>query len=102
MGSRLRINCKKVYETGVDYTNISEEIIKIQGNLKNSYQAIENNWSGVDSHNFLVSLDKHINDLEQIYSFLNYNGELLKKNALEHGTIDNNFATKMERSDLDD
>ncbi len=102
MGNRLRINCKRVYETGVDYTNISEEITKIQEDLKKCHEEIENNWSGVDSHNFLVSFDKHITDLTQINKFLNFNADILKKNALEHSTIDNNFATKMERSELDD
>lgn len=102
MGNRIRINCRKVYDNGVYYQDRSEEIINIQQELNNISSEIESIWGGADGHNFLVSFNTHINNLDQIINFLHDNGSLLKKNALNHNGIDNNFAAKMERSDIDE
>ena len=102
MGNIFRINCKRVYENGVYYNNNCEKIINIQKELKNIYDGIDNNWEGVDKHNFLVSFNKHIEDINTLINFLTVNSDLLKKNALEHSEIDNVFAAKMERSDINE
>lgn len=101
MGNRIRINCKKVYDNGVYYEKNSEDIESIQKELKDIYTTLEKEWEGVDDHNFLVSFGRHIDDINNMIGFLEVNGDLLKKNALEHSGIDNNFAVKMERSDMD-
>ena len=100
MGDRIRINCKKVYDNGVDYIENSEEILEIQKDLKQISEDIKNAWKGADDHNFGVSFNKHIADLDLIIGFLSENGDLLKQNASGHEGIDNNFATQMERSEI--
>ena len=102
MGNRIRINCRKVFDNGVYYEKTGEEIESIQKDLENIYETLDKEWSGVDDHNFLVSFNRHINDMNQMIGFLATNGDLLKKNALEHNGIDNNFAVKMERSDMNE
>lgn len=102
MGNRIKINCRRVYDNGVYYENKSEELITIQKELDKISSEIGEIWGGVDAHNFRVSLNNHIEDLDQDVNFLAANGNLLKKNSLIHGGIDNTFATKMERSDINE
>ena len=102
MSNRIRINCKKVYDNGQEYMDASEAIAGIQNDLKTIKDEIESIWSGVDDHNFKVSFGSHIEDLNPVIDFLKADGDLLKKNALQHSGIDNEFATKMERSDVDE
>ena len=97
---RIRINCKKVYDNGVSYLNCCDELRQIQTDLDNIAGNIQTAWKGVDCHNFIVSYENHIKDIDTLIDFLVQNGELLKKNALNHSGIDNSFAAKMERSDI--
>jgi uncharacterized protein YukE len=102
MSNRIRINCKKVYDNGQEYMNASDTIAGIQNDLKTIKDEIESIWVGVDDHNFKVSFGSHIEDLNPVIDFLKVDGDLLKTNALQHSGIDNEFATKMERSDVDE
>jgi hypothetical protein len=102
MGRVIEINCRKVYDSGKEYQNYCEEIIDIQKYLDEVSSNINEIWGGVDNDNFLVSFNNHVKDLDLIINFLGSNGQLLQNNALEHGNIDNSFATEMEKSGLED
>lgn len=104
MAQGIEINCKKVFDNGKDYIKCSDEVIEIQKDLDNIATEIGNIWANDDiaSHNFLVTFNQHIKNLDLIINFLGANGLLLKRNALEHGNIDDNLATQIERSELDD
>ena len=102
MSNGIEINCKKVYDSGKEYVDYCEEIINIQKDLDKISNNISEIWNGVDDNNFIVSFNKHIKDLDLIINFLGSNGTILKNTALEHGNIDDNFATQMERSDIED
>lgn len=102
MSKGIEINCKRVFDSGKEYINYCDEIIDIQKYLDKVASDINKMWNGVDDNNFLVSFTQHIKDLDLIINFLGSNGTLLKNTALEHGDIDDGFATKMERSDEDE
>ena len=102
MGERFKINCKKVYDNGVYYIKESDDIKTIQKELDNISSEIAKIWGGEDGHNFIVSFNEHIKNIDAIVNFLGENGTLLKNNALEHSGIDNVLATKVERSDMDE
>lgn len=102
MADKIRINCSKVYEGGTYYSNTSNEILEIQKRLDKISDEISGILGGAAGNNFIVSLNSHIKSFDSIINFLGDNGQLLKKNALEHGNIDNIFATQMERSELDE
>lgn len=102
MVNRIRINCKKVYDNGMFYLDNCEKLSAIQKELNDVSDKIDEIWGGIDNNNFLVSFKKHIKDLDQVINFLEDNGDLLKKNALAHSGIDNNFTIDMERSDIDE
>ena len=102
MHNRIKINCKRVYDNGNIYEKVSEEIVNIQKRLDNISNDISKIWGGADGNNYIVTLNRHIKNFDAVVNFLGFNGDLLKKNALEHGGIDNTFTTKMERSDLDE
>ena len=102
MNGRIRINCKRVYESGLSYLDYSEKIENIQKDLATCAANIEEAWTGYDNHNFRVSFETHIGNLDTLINYLGQYGELLKKNALDHSGIDTTFATKMERSDIDE
>ena len=99
---RIKINCKRVYDNGTLYLSYCDELEKIQKELDESAGKIQEAWSGADCHNFIVSFQNHIKDIDKLINFLGENGELLKKNALDHSSIDTNFASSMERSDIND
>lgn len=102
MGERIKINCKKVYDNGVNYLNESDEIKSIQNELDSISAEIEKIWGGEDGHNFIVTFNEHIKSFDAIINFLGENGNLLKNQALEHSGIDNTLATQVERSDMDE
>lgn len=102
MGRGIKINCKRVYETGLNYNKEAEMVKQEQDKLNNISSEINNAWTGGDSHNFLVSFNEHIEALDEIIEFLDNNANILKRNALEHSNIDTNFTNDMKRSEIDD
>ena len=98
----IKINCKHVYDSGLKYEKEAEEITNIQKKLLSAYSEIKKIWPGVDGHNFLVSFDSHITELNDLVSFLDEEAFILKGTALEHNQIDNEFVEKMKRSDIDE
>ena len=98
----IKINCKRVYETGLKYNQEAEEIEKEQKQLTNIAEAIGEAWTGADSNNFLVSFNNHIKDLDRAVNFLNEQASILKGNALEHSNVDINFTNNMKRSDMNE
>ena len=102
MNGIIKINCRKVYDNGMSYLSYCNEIKRIKSELETISSDIQNAWNGADSHNFMVSFESHISNIDFLTSFLDANGELLKKNALDHSGIDTRFASSMERSDIND
>ena len=98
----IKINTRKVYDSGVFYRNQADIVLSIRNNLLNIADDISKNYTGVASHNFLVSFKTHVAKLNDVLEVLDENGELLKENALSHGSEDTTFATKVERSDIDE
>lgn len=102
MAIDIKINCRKVYETGLEYENDAEEIRKKASKLQEISSSIDEVWTGMDSNNFQVSFNEHIKSLDTLIDFLEENQEVLKQSALNHNIVDNNFKSKMKRSELDD
>ena len=98
----IKINCKRVYETGLKYNKEADLVRQEQEKLNNISEGIYNAWTGGDSNNFLVSFNEHIKALDEIIEFLENNANILKSNALEHSNIDTNFTNNMKRSDIDE
>jgi len=98
----IKINPRKVYETGMKYHNYADEVIAAQSKLEKIREDLSTAWVGGDSHNFQVSFQNHIDLLDSIIDFLEEKSFTLKETALNHNTSDNNFKTTMERSDMDD
>ena len=102
MGRKIKINCKRVYETGLKYAQQAELIRKEQSNLNSIAGGINAAWNGEDGNNFLISFNKHIESLNNVIDFLNTESSILKANALEHSNIDIEFTNKMKRSGMND
>ncbi len=100
--NRIKINCKYVYETGLKYDEILNNILEDQQKLSDILDNIPTYWEGVASHNFQVSFEKHIASLDDIINTLGYNSDVLKGSALEHNGVDNDFSEKLKRSDIID
>ncbi len=98
----LRINYKKVYDTGLYYKYISEILECKKEELKAISSNIQDSWKGVDSHNFLVSFNNHIEELNYLIEFLDNDSSVLKGCALDHNSTDSKFAENMKRSDIDE
>lgn len=102
MATGIKINCRKVYETGLEYQNDADVIKEKKEKLQEISSSIDEAWTGMDSHNFQVSFNEHIKLLDNLISFLEENQEVLKNSALNHNIVDNNFKSKMKRSELDE
>lgn len=98
----IKINPRKVYETGIKYHNYADEVIEAQRNLGIIKDKLSTAWTGEDSHNFQVSFQNHIDLLDSVIDFLEEKSFTLKETALNHNTSDNNFKTTMERSDMNE
>lgn len=99
---KIKINPRKVYETGIKYQQYADDVRTAQSKLRGIREKIGDAWTGEDSHNFQVSFENHINLLDSIVDFLEEKSFVLKENALNHNTSDENFKTTMERSDIDE
>jgi len=102
MARTIKINCKKVYDVGVSYANRANRLKEIQKEMRNISSSISNIWQGVDSTDFNIMFNEHIDALDNLIIFLENKSELLKKNALNHNMADDDFSTKMKRSDQDE
>lgn len=99
---KIKINPRKVYETGIKYQGYADDVRTAQRKLRGIKERMADAWTGEDSHNFQVSFENHINLLDSIVDFLEEKSFILKENALNHNTSDENFKTTMERSDMNE
>lgn len=97
----LRINCKRVYDTGSVYGIGANELIEIRKRLNNISLDIKEIWSGGDSHNFLESFNAHIYDLNNLINFLNGSEKVLKNVALNHNRYNHEFVKRVENNERD-
>lgn len=102
MARKIKINCRKVYDTGMYYENISSDLKTIQEKMKKISNGITEAWSGIDSQSFLASFSSHIVSLDFLIEFLNFKADLLKKTAINHNTVDREFSEKIKRSDMNE
>ena len=102
MERKILIDCYKVYETGTRYSNDAEEIEQNQTKLTEIAENIEAIWKGPDGRNFLVSLRKHIDEMNDIIGFLDEKSDVLRGASTDHRTEDEEFTLKMKRSDEND
>ena len=102
MGRIIKINCKKVYESGNKFEKEAEVIEQTQKEITKIGEEIATIYQGEDGHNFQVSFNKHISAFDDIVEFLNDKAFILKGSALEHNGVDNNFNEKMKRRDIDE
>ena len=99
---KIKINCKRIYNTGVLYSTESNEISQIKRNLSEISERIKKLWTGTDNHNFIESFDAHIYDLTNLINYLDGNGKIMNDTALNHNQINVNFYKKIERSEKDE
>lgn len=98
----LRINCKKVYDTGSIYGIEANEISEIKKRLDKISEEIGESWSGGDSHNFLESFNAHIYDLNNLINFLNGSEKILKNVALNHSRYNHDFIKRVKNNEQEE
>ena len=98
----IRINCKRVYDVGINFNEEASKLIEIKNNLTGISNRVKEAWTGDDRHNFLESFDAHIYELENIANYLKDDEKLLKNIALCHAQINEDFAKQTERSGEDE
>lgn len=103
MSNKIKINCRRVFDTGSTYLTQVEEIKEIKNTLKNISSEIANCWhDGIDSINFQNNFNSYIESMDDLTEFLTSEGALLMANALDHSNVDKNFTNSMRSRDLDD
>lgn len=99
--SKIKINCKKVYDTGLEYENYAEKLIDIKKKLESLSSSISSSWHGKDSAIFTAKLDLNISSFDDLIQFLFDKGYLLKDKSSKHGNTDKKFVDDIKRSDDD-
>ncbi len=98
----IKINCNKVYNTGTEYKQSSEEIKNYKEQLNEIYTGIEEAWNNDENVNFLASFKDHINVLDEYINFLDETGDNMKNISIKHNDSELEFKKRMESSDLDE
>ena len=97
--TRILINPKRVYETGMTFSTLSERVSADKSKMENEIaNELDGAWVGGDNSNFLKKLQTHADMLQEVIDFLDGKSSRLKETALNHNTSDNNFRTSIERS----
>ena len=102
MANKIKINCKKVYDTAVFYGDSAQRISELKKELSTISSNVSNAWQGVDNNNFTVTFNNHIEQLNELVSFLESKSLLLKKISSLHNSVDNDFSNSMKRVDLNE
>ena len=102
MERKILIDCYGVYETGNRYSHDAEEIERNQTKMSEIADNVENAWKGPDGANFVMSLKKHIDEINDIIGFLDKKSEILKGVSEEHRVNDEDFTNEMKRSGDDE
>ncbi len=91
----FKINCEKVTESGEKLKEKSKELKEIMGSLQGLEGKIADCWKGTDSENFLLSFNKHNQELSYVVAFLKNHSELFKQCAEAHDQIDIDYGRAM-------
>lgn len=102
MANKIKINCKRVYDTAVFYDESIQKINSLKQELLIISHNISKVWQGLDSKNFNVKFNNHIEKLDDLIFFLESKSMLLKKIASLHNSVDDNFADAMKRVGSDE
>ena len=66
MGRIIKINCQKVYKTGLLYMQDAEQLKSYQEELRKVLSNVKDSWQGADSNNFAIRLEQYIESLDDI------------------------------------
>ena len=91
----FKINCEKVTEAGEKCKAKAEQLQGIMSSLNSLEQEIAEVWQHSDSYNFLLSFNKHNQELTYIIAFLKNHADLFKKSAEAHDQIDQDYGNAM-------
>ena len=98
MGRIIKINCQKVYKTGLLYMQDAEQLKSYQEELRKVLSNVKDSWQGADSNNFAIRLEQYIESLDDIVIALEEKSDVLKSSALNHN---NEFLERMNRSEME-
>ena len=101
MGRIIKINCQKVYKTGLLYMQDAEQLKSYQEELRKVLSNVKDSWQGADSNNFAIRVEQYIESLDDIVIALEEKSDVLKSSALNHNTVDNEFLERMNRSEME-
>ena len=101
MGRIIKINCQKVYKTGLLYMQDAEQLKSYQEELRKVLSNVKDSWQGADSNNFAIRLEQYIESLDDIVIALEEKSDVLKSSALNHNGVDNEFLERMNRSEME-
>lgn len=98
MANRLKINCKKVYKTAMEFDEINESYKNLLDKMKAVSNEIEEAWQGNDYQTFKNKFDNYIDSLNDVTIFFTNKSSAMKNTALKHGRLDNELKERIERS----
>lgn len=102
MKSILKINCKRVYKSAMDFDELNQKYCLLLEKMQNISSGISESYSGIDSKIFVNNFNNYITSLEKISTFLSNKSNIMKEAAKKHSQIDNSLLEEIKRSDIDE
>ena len=96
MGNIFKINCRKLYETGL---YIDKEVEKLEENvteMKKITKEIGEVWSGIDYDNFSESFINYLDTIKNVEDKIKGNTQVMEILAAKHSNIDLDLKKTMD------
>lgn len=102
MGNIFRINCYKLYETGMHLDSYGSELKDVIDDMKKVNNEISDTWNGTDYDSFCKNFDEYLSSIENLQKSILEKAALFKSIATKHGKVDKNMSYNFYRSMRDE
>lgn len=98
MGKTFKINCRKLYETGL-YLDKQIEELKINiMEMKEISNDIKTIWNGKDYNNFNTNFTSYLDSINLIEEEILNKSKIMKDIAKKHNLVDTNLMDTMDKN----
>lgn len=98
MANIFKINCRKLYETGIYVDKEVEELKLNVIKMKKISEEIKKVWNGKDYNAFHDNFIEYLNSMDVVEKTMLEKSRIMKGAALKHNNIDTDLMNMMDRN----
>lgn len=102
MGNVFKINCYKLYETGMYLNSYGLKLKDVIDDMKKVNAEIRAVWDGTDYDSFYKNFNEYLSSIENLQKSILEKAEIFKSIAVKHGKVDKNLSDNFYRSMRDE